>query len=203
MALGVLIWTGTTALATIAVWHAISGLGGPEAGAVLNAREVARALAANAVEQPSGLDPAVGSSPSPTAGPTGISATRAASPRPASGRPGTTGPSVADPGAPRSPSTPAPRATVRPTPARTASPAASAASVTEVWRERGGDLSVRCTGSRIELLYATPADGWTVRVEESGPEEVHVKFRSARDENELEARCVSGRPSLDSETDED
>jgi hypothetical protein len=73
--------------------------------------------------------------------------------------------------------------------------------VSQSWHLRGGDVLARCTGSAIQLVYATPADGWTVRVEEAGPSAVHVHFRSADGEDELAAVCSSGRPVRTSEDD--
>ncbi|MEP7035353.1 MAG: hypothetical protein ABI934_07180 [Actinomycetota bacterium] len=62
----------------------------------------------------------------------------------------------------------------------------------------GGQVSVRCTGTRIQLRIAQPDDEWRVDVQKAGPDEVRVTFQRGHDGGEggtsVRAVCVSGRP---------
>lgn len=98
------------------------------------------------------------------------------------------------------PATPTGTPTVEPTtppaiPTATAPPTtAPAAPVARVWDVTGGQVAVQCVGSAVALLYATPADGWTVQVEEAGPLEVEVELERGDDDVKVRATCVDGVP---------
>lgn len=60
----------------------------------------------------------------------------------------------------------------------------------------GGQVSVACTGSEtIKLLSTSPAPGWRLELESSGPEKVRVDFESGEEEaeSEIEIVCQNGR----------
>lgn len=98
-----------------------------------------------------------------------------------------------------SPKPPAPRSTRRATPAPTPSSEPRPATVTRTWTGTGGRIGVSCTGSRAALVSASPADGWRVEVEERGPEEVEVRFRSDASEVRVQARCAGAEPRFEVE----
>jgi hypothetical protein len=58
----------------------------------------------------------------------------------------------------------------------------------------GGIVTVSCQGSTISLVSASPADGYTLAVRESGPAWVGVNFRSATGGREVNATCKGGAP---------
>ena len=91
---------------------------------------------------------------------------------------------------PRPSRTPTPTATRSPRPPATAEPRA----ITSTWQVAGGQVSARCRGQVIALLYATPTDGWNMEIEQDGPVRVEVHYESRTAESELTARCVGGRP---------
>ena len=73
------------------------------------------------------------------------------------------------------------------------------------WQGAAGSVTVQCVGSRISLVSATPNDGWRVEVDERGPAEVEVEFKTGgEDEREVKvrARCVGGAPKFTVESDE-
>lgn len=70
------------------------------------------------------------------------------------------------------------------------------APTTATFAGSGGTATVSCSGSTIRLVSASPAYGYTMQVEESGPEKVSVTFRSRTDDTSVEASCVGGRPQL-------
>ena len=63
----------------------------------------------------------------------------------------------------------------------------------------GGRVGAACTGSAVSLQFATPATGWSFRVE-SEADHVKVTFASADrpGESEVTARCAGGTPVFDS-----
>lgn len=102
----------------------------------------------------------------------------------------------ADPGATPTPST---EPTTGPTePAPTATPDATTppatSPVVRAWTVTGGQVGASCTGGTITLLYATPADGWSVDVKKSGPQEVEAEFELGDDDTTVRAVCVAGVP---------
>jgi len=67
----------------------------------------------------------------------------------------------------------------------------------------GGQLAASCRGSAIQLTYATPANGWEMRLNDSGPEKVNVEFFEGDTDTKVEASCLGGRPVKKSESDAD
>jgi hypothetical protein len=90
---------------------------------------------------------------------------------------------------------PAPTRTAAPAPAPAPAPAGAVSRVASV---TGGTLAVTCRGDAIELGYATPADGWSVRVDDTGPRRVRVRFEPAGEgeDQRLEATCSGGSPQI-------
>ena len=135
---------------------------------VLSQAEVADALA-TARAGASGTAPPT---PTPTlsapAGPTGGPSTA----------PATTSPPVAPSTSPAAQPTTAP-----PTP-----------EVARTWTVTGGTVAASCRGTVIGLLYATPQDGWTVRVRSAGPDQIKVELTMAEQETTVTAACVGGVP---------
>lgn len=82
-----------------------------------------------------------------------------------------------------------------------ASPQPSASRRT--WQGRAGVVVAECSGSRIRLVGAYPNSGWSVQVEERGPQRLAVHFEGNDDqgETELGARCVQGSPAYDASSD--
>lgn len=62
-------------------------------------------------------------------------------------------------------------ATSRPVTSAPAAPVRTSAVATS-----GGTAAVSCQGAVVSLRYATPRDGWTVAVQDRGPEKVEVVF---------------------------
>jgi hypothetical protein len=59
----------------------------------------------------------------------------------------------------------------------------------------GGTVAVSCTASTATLRYASPAAGFDSEVENAGPAEVEVRFRSSDHESRVRVECVNGSPS--------
>jgi hypothetical protein len=74
-----------------------------------------------------------------------------------------------------------------PTPTTTAPPA-------QTFGSRGGVVTVSCNGTAIELLSATPTNGYSINVDSSGPVEVRVHFSSSQSESMITANCQTGTP---------
>lgn len=62
------------------------------------------------------------------------------------------------------------------------------------WQLAGGTLAVACRGVSIELLYASPLDGWVYQVDPQPPRTITVEFSSAQRTVSLSARCRNGSP---------
>jgi hypothetical protein len=127
--------------------------------------------------------------------------------------PGTTGRSPSPPG-PRTPSTTASPSTTgggdreestpsaRPTrdpSTRDVDPTPSARPDREVrrtWDSAAGSLVVACRGGSITFGGAHANPGWSLEVDDRGPEEVQVEFESSgeADDVRVEATCVGGQP---------
>ena len=77
--------------------------------------------------------------------------------------------------------TPGPSPTGASTPTRTTpvppSTNASPEPQERTWAGSAGSVSARCTGGDIDLLSASPANGWRMEVDERGPSRVRVEFR--------------------------
>lgn len=91
------------------------------------------------------------------------------------------------PAAPAAP--PAPAAPAAPAPAPAPAAPAVPAAVPGQWTGSAGSVAVACTGSSISLQAASPAAGYEVETDKSGPEEVEVQFESDDAETEVEAVC--------------
>lgn len=78
------------------------------------------------------------------------------------------------------------------------------AAVDRTVRVEGGQVAVRCVGRTASLRFAQPADGWSVKVDDTGPEHVKLTFTSAGDrrEIEVEAECSNGTPVFQTSDDE-
>jgi hypothetical protein len=67
----------------------------------------------------------------------------------------------------------------------------------------GGTVAVRCSESENRLLYATPANGWRVRVGSVGPTLVDVTFtRDGRTPSNVSAKCGNVVDDAESHRDE-
>ena len=55
-------------------------------------------------------------------------------------------------------------------------------------------MTVRCNGSEIRLVSATPRDGWRLDVRTAGPARVHVRFLRPDRYVELVSTCHDGVP---------
>lgn len=96
-----------------------------------------------------------------------------------------------------------------PTPSAAASeipseiPSPAAAEVARTWDVEGGRVGASCRGTVLTLLYATPADGWTMEVKHAASDELEVAFRQGEAETTVHATCVSGVPETNADTDTD
>lgn len=50
-------------------------------------------------------------------------------------------------------------------------------------------MTIRFYATAVELVLATPADGFTTQVDDSGPERVRVEFRSEDHTTRIEANA--------------
>jgi hypothetical protein len=95
-----------------------------------------------------------------------------------------------------------PTPTRRPTtPARSTSQAPPpAAPQTRTFSSRGGSVGVRCDGASPSLVYASPANGYTVLERRSDGGRVEVRFAKGGVEDEaarIRVGCVNGTPVRD------
>lgn len=118
-----------------------------------------------------------------------LTAARAAAPSPTAVAPSPPAPTTS-PSARPSPavSVPVSRPTAGPPPPSAPAP------IARTWPVTGGTVAASCTGGAISLLYATPADGWTVEVGSAGPERVEVELRQPGLETKVVALCSGGVP---------
>jgi hypothetical protein len=85
-------------------------------------------------------------------------------------------------------------------PSPRASVASSGSTITQdrTYSATGGQVTVRCTGTTIQLRIAQPDNGWRVEVAKAGPDQVQVTFRQGEDDSEggtqMTAVCVAGTP---------
>jgi hypothetical protein len=124
------------------------------------------------------------------------------------------------PSAPTSSSTPRPSrtpsassTTARPSGSPSASPTTARPSgtgrpplVRRTWSGPAGVVTVQCRGRAVSLVGAQPsADGYTVDVEEAGPERIEVELKQGGDdggETRVRATCSDGVPVIDVELDD-
>lgn len=74
---------------------------------------------------------------------------------------------------------------------------ASAKPVERTWSGSAGRVTVRCTGSRIELLSITPNDGYLAEIESRDSDRIEVHFEPKSDggtETKVRATCSGGEP---------
>jgi hypothetical protein len=64
---------------------------------------------------------------------------------------------------------------------------------TQSFRSAGGTVFARCAPGGVEVVSATPAQGFSVDSENEGVDDhPHVRFRSGEREVEVRLRCVGG-----------
>ena len=75
---------------------------------------------------------------------------------------------------------------------------------TTTYNLEGGSIGVRCTSpSSIELVYSSPAPGFGAEVDNSGPQEVEVRFENDEHHSRIRVQCTSGAPVVIDEHEED
>jgi hypothetical protein len=87
----------------------------------------------------------------------------------------------------------------------TTPPSPSAPSTTAPARKTfatpGGTVVARCTGARVQIVGMSPAQGWAMHEQDSGPQsEAEAEFRATDDDHrrvKIDLRCVSGTPVMD------
>ncbi len=62
------------------------------------------------------------------------------------------------------------------------------------WSLIGGSVTLRCRGSVVSLVAASPSAGYTGKVGASGPTVVLVSFRNDADRSEFHGGCSGGDP---------
>jgi hypothetical protein len=76
----------------------------------------------------------------------------------------------------------------------------------ETWQHVSGTVTAVCSGAKIRLLSASPADGYGFDLEKRGPVELEIKFegngRNTRSVTVV-ARCVAGAPEFSVEPSDD
>jgi hypothetical protein len=77
---------------------------------------------------------------------------------------------------------------------RTTSPPQSVPRHARSWSVSGGQVGASCRGSAIGIDYASPADGWGMRIIDSGPARVSVQFSRGDSDVKVEATCNGGIP---------
>ena len=119
--------------------------------------------------------PASGTSPSPSSGP-------APNPGPKSSNNNTNSPP------PSSSSPPPPKPSSQPD-----------SGVRRSWQGSAGSVTVECQGPKISLQGAQPNTGWSVDVDDRGPDKVRVDFERNNGEGRTRvmAECVGGTPRFD------
>jgi len=73
-------------------------------------------------------------------------------------------------------------------------PPTTAGPSTQSFSKTGGVVTMRCDGNAASLVSATPAQGYTVRVSDAGPEQIEVAFTSPSHDSEFHGLCVNGQP---------
>ena len=98
------------------------------------------------------------------------------------------------PAGPASSATPSPAVSPSPTesPSTSATSATSAETSQRTVSTRGGTLAASCPAGAASVLYATPADGWRVEVEQEGVE-AHVDFRRGEDRVRVRLDCAASQ----------
>jgi hypothetical protein len=113
----------------------------------------------------------------------------------------TTAPSGAGPSTVPSPPTPS-----SPVPSSPAAPSASAPA-RKTFATPGGTVVARCTGARVQIVSTSPAQGWALHDQDSGPQdEAEAEFRATDDDHrrvKINVRCASGTPVIATRLEED
>lgn len=114
-------------------------------------------------------------------------------------RAGTHATSQAPPPMPSSVLSPTPR----PTPGEPMTKSTRPVAVQGSWNGPAGRVTATCRTQRIRLDSAVPADGFTVEIEDRGPETLEVEFHQHRADRELKVRgvCRAGTPKFSVEQD--
>lgn len=72
------------------------------------------------------------------------------------------------------------------------------------FRSAGGTVGVQCSGSAPSLVYATPADGYSLDERSIEGSKLEVRFESGDRRVKMTIRCANGQPRLvDVKTDDD
>jgi hypothetical protein len=79
-------------------------------------------------------------------------------------------------------------------PTATTPPAAES----KVFSVPGGTIIARCAPGGVEIVAATPAQGFQVSGDIEIDDHPKVRFRSGREDYEVRFRCVSGLPAIES-----
>lgn len=97
-------------------------------------------------------------------------------------------------------SEPRPGTTLSPEPSGSGSTSSGSTSppsstpVVRTWQGSAGYVSAACRGSSIELTGATPSSGFTMEVDDVGPDRIRVEFENDESRTRVEAECVDGVP---------
>jgi hypothetical protein len=168
--LGLLVWVAVVTAGATLVWTVISDAGAGVAG------ELPTPPATPASGQGPSSRPS--QTPSDTASPSGTA--------PSGTAPSGTAPSGT--GTP-SPSPPASSSTSDPQPP-------DPGPVRRTWQGAAGVVVAECRGGAIGLVGAQPASGWSVEVDDTGPDDLRVEFENGDARVRVEASCVDGTPSF-------
>ena len=88
-----------------------------------------------------------------------------------------------------------PRGTASPgTSPATSSPPSSTAPVARTWHDSAGAVSAECRGATIGLTGSTAYSGYSLEVDERGPDRVRVEFETEERRTRVEAECRDGVP---------
>ncbi len=72
--------------------------------------------------------------------------------------------------------------------------AQASARTSRSWQLTGGTVGTACRGQAIDLLYASPLDGWGYRLDTQTPATLSIEFSRGPQTAALTARCVNGVP---------
>lgn len=115
---------------------------------------------------------------------------------PATASPSRTASGSARPTATRTAAPPATRSSAPTSPPRTSAPAPQ----TRTFSSRGGSVGVRCANGSPSLVYATPANGYTVLERKEDADRVEVRFGKGGEEDEaarIRVGCSGSTPVQD------
>ena len=77
--------------------------------------------------------------------------------------------------------------------------------VRRTWQGTAGVVTVECRGQTISLQGAQPNSGWSIEIDERGPEEVQVEFDSNDGDRRtrVQSECVGGSPRFEVDRSDD